>query len=362
MKILLSGGGTGGHINPAIAIANHVMQKNPQAEILFVGNEGGMESRLVPRAGYPIEYIRVSGLKRRITMENIKTAVRLLTSFHAAKKILKQFEPDVVIGTGGYVCLPVMLAAIEMKIPSLIHEQNVFPGLAVRLVAGRADVTAISFPETERYFKKPPKHLMVTGNPIRPALLRKMQKKKTGEANVLWFGGSLGAAKLNETLTELLGMDGQDYYGILAATGEANHAAVMEEIAAKKIRPCENKKIVPYIYNMEEALAEADLAVTRAGAITVSELCALGKPAILVPSPHVTNDHQTYNARAMEAYGAAVVIPETEFSGEVVADQIKRLLSDRAALSKMGEAAKKYAICDACDRIYSWIEQIVASR
>ena len=180
MKILLSGGGTGGHINPAIAIANFIRGKSPEAEILFVGNEGGMESRLVPRAGYNISYICVSGLKRRITLENIKTAVRLVTSYHAAKKILLSFRPDIVIGTGGYVCLPVMLAAIDMKIPTLIHEQNVFPGLAVRMVASRADLTAVSFPETEQYFKKPPKRLMVTGNPIRPELFEGTVKKTNG--------------------------------------------------------------------------------------------------------------------------------------------------------------------------------------
>ena len=362
MKILLSGGGTGGHINPAIAIANFIRGKNPEAEILFVGNAGGMESRLVPRAGYDISYICVSGLKRRITPENIKTAVRLVTSYYAAKKILKQFSPDIVIGTGGYVCLPVMLAAIDMKIPTLIHEQNVFPGLAVRMVASRADLTAVSFPETEQYFKKLPKRLMVTGNPIRPELFEGEDKKHTGEPKILWFGGSLGAEKLNETLIDLLEMDGQDYYGILAATGEAHYEKVMGEVKKRGIRLCENKKIVPYIYNMKEALSEADLAVTRAGAITISELCALAKPAILVPSPHVTNDHQTYNARAMEACGGAVVITEAELSGTVIADQIKTLVSGRNTLSKMRASAKAYSICDACERIWQWIEDTLEAK
>ena len=154
MRIVLSGGGTGGHIYPAIAIANYIKETEPDAEFLFVGNEGGMESRLVPLAGYNIRYIRVQGLRRSLSLSNLKTAVRLVTSLQAAKKILKEFRPDVVIGTGGYVCLPVMLAAAKLKIPSLVHEQNVFPGLAVRMSAGKAD-TAISFPETEKYFKKP---------------------------------------------------------------------------------------------------------------------------------------------------------------------------------------------------------------
>ena len=356
MKVLLSGGGTGGHIYPAIAIANYIKTQKPDAEFLFVGNEGGMESRLVPRAGYAISYIRVQGLRRKLTVENLKTAVRLVTSYGAAKKILKEFKPDVVIGTGGYVCLPVMLAASAMKIPSLVHEQNVFPGLAVRMVSGKAD-TAISFPETEKYFKKPPKRIILTGNPIRPELLHASRKEKSGEPVVLISGGSLGAAKINDTLVELLKMGGQDYYGIIASTGERNYEAVMQRIKAEKIRLCENKKILPYIHNMDEVLANADLAVTRAGAITVSELCALGKPAVLSPSPNVTNDHQTYNARSMENSGAAVLIPEAELSGEVLAGQIKTLLSNRAVLEKMEAAAKNCAITDACERIYAWVEE-----
>ncbi len=356
MRIILSGGGTGGHIYPAIAIANFIKEKEPDTEILFIGNEGGMESRLVPRAGYDIRYIRVQGLRRRLSIENIKTAVRLVTSRYAAKKIVKQFRPDVVIGTGGYVCLPVMLAAAALKIPALVHEQNVFPGLAVRMCANHAD-TAISFPETEKYFKKPPKHLILTGNPIRPELLRGKKEKPTGEPLVVISGGSLGAQKLNDTLIELLKMGGQDYYGIIASTGERNYEAVMQKIKEEKIRLCENKKILPYIHNMDEVLQKADLAVTRAGAITVSELCALGKPAILVPSPNVTNDHQTYNARSMEKNGAAVLLPESELTAEMLAGQIKTLLSNRGHLEDMARAAKDCAITDACERIYAWAKE-----
>ena len=358
MRVLLSGGGTGGHIYPALAIANYIKEQKPDTEFLFVGNEGGMESRLVPHAGYPIRYIRVQGLRRKLTLENMKTAVRLVTSFSAAKKILKEFRPDVVIGTGGYVCLPVMLAAGKLGIPSLVHEQNVFPGLAVRLSAGRAD-TAISFPETEKYFKKKPKRLILTGNPIRPEVLRASGEKPQGEPLVLIFGGSLGAGKINDALIELLKLGGQDYYGIIASTGEKNYEAVMQRIKDEKICLCENKKILPYIYNMDEVMAKASLAVTRAGAITVSELCARGKAAILVPSPNVTNDHQTYNARAVEEAGAAVLLPESELSGEVLAEQIKTLLSSPAVLKGMEERAKKIAITDACERIYDWVTENV---
>lgn len=362
MRILLSGGGTGGHINPAIAIANYIKEKEKDATFLFVGNEGGMESRLVPKAGYPISFIRVNGLVRRITLQNVKTAINLVRSVRMARKILRDFSPDVVIGTGGYVCLPVMLAATGMKIPTLIHEQNVFPGLTVRLVAGKADVTAISFRETEKYFKKAPKNLLLTGNPIRPELLQQEKTDAKREPNVLIFGGSLGAEKLNAALLELLSMTGQDYYGVLAATGEKNYDDVMGKIKEDALHLCSNKKIVPYIYNMDTALKEADLAVTRAGAITISELCALGKPAILVPSPYVTNDHQTYNARAMEEYGAAVVITEGELSGEVLADQIKTLLSNKEQLQKMAAAAKAHAITDACQRIYDWVKSTKQDR
>ncbi len=356
MRIVLSGGGTGGHIYPAIAIANFIKEKEPDTEFLFVGNEGGMEARLVPRAGYDIRYIRVQGLRRSLSLDNLKTAVRLVASLRAAKKILKDFRPDVVIGTGGYVCLPVMLAAAKLKIPSLVHEQNVFPGLSVRLSSGKAD-TAISFPETEKYFKKPPKRVILTGNPIRPEVLRAQEKKEAGEPLVLISGGSLGAKKINDTLVDLLKMGGQDYYGIIASTGEKNYDAVMQKIRDEKIRLCENKKILPYIHNMDAVLQNADLAITRAGAITISELCALGKPAILIPSPNVTNDHQTYNARAMEESGAAVLLPETELSGEVLAGQIKTLLSNRGHLENMSRAARECAITDACERIYAWVRE-----
>lgn len=357
MRIVLSGGGTGGHIYPAIAIANYIKEQNPAAEILFIGNEGGMESKLVPRAGYPIRYIRVQGLRRRISLENLKTAARLVTSLGAAKKILREFQPDAVIGTGGYVCLPVMLAATALKIRALVHEQNVFPGLAVRLSAGRAD-TAISFPETKNYFKKTPKRLLLTGNPIRPELLRPAAERKTaGEPLVVISGGSLGAQKINDMLVDLLKMGGQDYYGIIASTGERNYEAVMQKIKDEKIRLCSNKKILPYIHDMDAVLQSADLAVTRAGAITVSELSALGKPAILIPSPNVTNDHQTYNARTMEKCGAAVLLPESELTAEVLAGQIKTLLSSRTHLESMAKAAKECAITDACARIYAWITE-----
>lgn len=355
MRVVLSGGGTGGHIYPAIAIANFIKEQNPDAEILFIGNTGGMESKLVPRAGYSIRYIQVQGLRRRISIENLKTAVRLMTSYHSAKKILREFAPDIVIGTGGYVCLPVILAATSMKMRALVHEQNVFPGLTVRMCAGRAD-TAISFPETEKYFRRTPKRLLLTGNPIRPELLRQTAEKKTaGEPLVVISGGSLGAQKINDTLIELLKMGGQDYYGIIASTGERNYEAVMEKIKKEGIRLCENKQILPYIHDMDKVLKRADLAVTRAGAITVSELAALGKPAILIPSPNVTNDHQTYNARTMEKNGAAVLLPESELSAEVLAGQIKILLSSQTHLQKMEKAAKDCAITDACQRIYTWI-------
>ncbi len=356
MRVVLSGGGTGGHIYPAIAIANYIKEQKPDTEFLFIGNEGGMETRLVPRAGYSIKTMRVQGLRRSLSLENFKTAVRFVTSRFAAAKILKEFAPDIVIGTGGYVCLPVMLAAAKMKIPSLVHEQNVFPGLAVRVAGSRVD-TAISFPETEKYFKKPPRRVLLTGNPIRPELLRAKAEKKNGEPLVLVSGGSLGAGKLNEALIELLAMEGQEYFGIIASTGERNYDAVMQKIEEKKIRLSENKKILPYIHNMDAVLSEADIAVTRAGAITISELCALGKPSVLIPSPNVTNDHQTYNARAMEKAGAAVLLPETELSGEILAGQIRTLLSDRKRLSEMEEAAKSIAITDACARIYAWVEE-----
>lgn len=357
MRVILSGGGTAGHINPALAIANYIKKQDSDAEILFIGTETGMEKKLVTREGYPMKFIDVSGFNRKISFETVKVLFKALSAYRDSKKIIKEFKPDMVIGTGGYVCAPVMFAAVKYKIPSLIHEQNVYPGLTVRMLADKVDITAISFEDTVSYLKKA-KRVEIVGNPIRESILCAKQKEG-GEPSVLISGGSLGAASINNALLELLKMDGQDYYGITASVGERNYDAFIEKIKKENIKICSNKKILPYIYNMDEELAAADVAITRAGAITVSELCAIGKPAIVIPSPNVVNNHQLYNAKFMEKKGAAVVITEDELSGEMLARQIGTLLSGKDVLTRMSKAGKEAGVLGACKSIYDMMTALI---
>lgn len=358
MRVLISGGGTAGHINPAISIAKYFMKKDENTQILFVGALCGMEQKLVPREGFEIKYIDVKGLKRSFSIENIKTIYKAIKSVGESKKIIKEFMPDIVIGTGGYVCGPVLLAASKMKIPTIIHEQNVPPGMVVRMLSPRVDVTAISFEETKRFLKRP-KKVVLTGNPIRESILSK-KAAPDEKPLVMISGGSLGAKKINDALIELLSLPRQDYYNICASVGERYYESFMKELAKRGLAAGEGREILPYIHNMDEVLNRCALAITRAGAITVSELCAIGKPAILIPSPNVVHDHQTINARFMEKMGAAVVITEDNLSGKKLSLEIEALLKNGERLSKMSEAGRKNGITDAAGAIYRIVQELTA--
>ena len=366
MRVLLTGGGTAGHINPAIAIANYIKQQEPDSEFLFVGTEYGLEKELVPRCGYDIEFINVMGLKRSLSIENVKVFVNYIKSIKKSGEIVKKFRPDVVVGTGGYVCAPVVKAAHRQKIPTLIHEQNVFPGLAIKMLANDADVTAISFEETRSMIKA--KNIVLTGNPLRPNLLQehdaevvRVQYGFDEKPIVLMFGGSLGAEKMNTALVEMLEKDSIADFNLLAATGEKHYEKVMDSLKEKDIDPEKNKrvKVVPYIYNMEEIFSVADLVVGRAGAITVSEITAMGKASVLIPSPYVAHNHQEYNARYLEKNGAAKVVLESELSGETLSREILAVLTSRDAFEKMKKNSKNIGIADACSTIYSQIKKIM---
>ena len=314
MRVLLTGGGTAGHINPAIAIANYIKEKEPCSEFLFVGTERGLEKTLVPKCGYDIKFIDVMGLRRSLSVENIKVFINYVKSTGVAKRIIKNFKPDVVIGTGGYVCAPVVKAAASLKIPTLIHEQNVFPGLAIKMLAGKADITAISFEETRDMMKA--KKIVLTGNPLRPDLfavhdidLVRAQYGFDEKPIVLMFGGSLGAEKMNEALVQMIEENRIRGFNLIASTGERHYESISESIKkTTDLTKVKNIKVVPYIYNMEEIFFAADIVVGRAGAITVSEITALGKAAVLIPSPYVAHNHQEYNARYLEKNGAARVV------------------------------------------------------
>lgn len=361
MRYIISGGGTGGHINPGIAIAKEILTNEPDAEILFVGTEKGLEGKLVPREGFDIKYIDVKGFRRKLSMDTFKTVGKLIKSFGSIKQILKEFEPDAVIGTGGYVCFPVVFSAALKKIPTIIHEQNAFPGVANKVLARYVDEVAISFEEARSRFKGKAK-ITLTGNPIRNDLFlldRAKARENLGIAAdvplVVIFGGSLGAEHINECVRDMINLHGKEItYNLILATGMKHYEKVMRYIKD----PLQgNIQVVPYIYNMGEVLAAADLAVTRGGAITISELAVLGVPAILIPSPFVAENHQEYNARALENKGAAVVILQSQLTHEILYGQIQKLIKDKELRLKMTAAAKKSGIKNAAPAIYSLIKK-----
>lgn len=355
MKILVSGGGTAGHINPAIAIAKR-MKNEYNAEILFIGRKGGMEDNLVQKEGFSIRYIEVLGLVRKLTLENFKVLAKYVTAIKKAKKIIKEFKPDVVVGTGGYVCAPVLYAAHSLKIPTVVHEQNVFPGMTVKMASGYVDCVATAFSDMNKYVSQKVKSKCVlTGNPLRENLFDLSYsdaREKLGigdETFIVTVGGSLGARTINNALVDIINNIDAENVKILGGTGERFYDEVMASLDKEKLG--ENIQVVPYIYNMNEVLPAADLIVARSGAVTVSELCALGRPAVLIPSPNVTHNHQEYNANSVASRGGAIMIPERDLGKISVSDKVNELLKNPEKLSEMSRKAKAMAIADGTKRI-----------
>lgn len=353
MRAIISGGGTAGHINPALATAGR-LAKEHNAEILFIGTKKGLESTLVPKAGWAIRYIQVSGLIRRLTPKNFLVIKQFVTAISHCKKIIKEFKPDVVIGTGGYVCAPVLFAAHALGIPTLVHEQNVIPGVTVKMTAKKVDSLCISFPETTNYLKPAcAKKCVLTGNPIREEMLtidKETARKKLNLDDrpfIVSFGGSLGAECLNNAAVSFINEKYTGQVQFLLGTGQRYYDTVKSQIKIQE----PSITVVPYIDNMDTVMAAADLVIGRAGALTVSELCAMGKPSILVPSPNVAHDHQTYNAKSVEKAGGAILIPDSEYTGEKLSDAICKLLQNPDRLSNMSRDAKNIGIKDGTKRI-----------
>lgn len=353
MKAIISGGGTAGHINPALATAGR-LAKEHGADILFIGTKKGLESTLVPKAGYDIRYIEVSGLIRRLTFKNVLVIKQFLSAISHCKKIIKEFKPDVVIGTGGYVCAPVLFAAHALGIPTLVHEQNVIPGVTVKMTAKAVDSLCISFPETTNYLKPScAKKCVLTGNPIREEMLdvdketARKALKLDDRPFIVSFGGSLGAERLNRAAIDFLNNEKTDRIQFLLGSGQRYYDTVKAELTNQS----DAISVLSYIDNMDIVMAAADLVIGRAGALTVSELCALGKPSVLVPSPNVAHDHQTYNAKSVENAGGAVLIPDAEYTGKALEKAITTLLENPKQLADMSEKAKSIGITDGTKRI-----------
>lgn len=370
MKILFATGGTGGHINPALAAAGEIKKQFPDADILFVGTKEKMEARLVPAAGYAFETIEISGFQRKLTPENIKrnigTVAKLFKSSSQARKIIEKFKPDVVVGFGGYVSGPVLRMASKMGIPIAIHEQNAFPGKTNKILAKRADKVMLTVPEAEKYLEsKNP--CIITGLPVRGEILaanRDEARFKMGldeRPLVLSMGGSLGAKAINEAVAGMIAkrISKRDCK-YLHAMGQ--YGLWMPDALRELGVDCDKDpdvEIREYINDMDVCLAAADLVICRAGASSLSELEALGKPSILIPSPNVAENHQYHNAMALVNKGAAVIIEEKDLTPDVLAAKVDELLSDKEKLKEIGENAKALSIADANERICQVITSLV---
>lgn len=368
MKVLITGGGTGGHIYPAIAIANKIKDEIKTAQILFAGTEKGLESELVPKAGYNLETIKVSGFKRNLSLDTAKSVFDLFCGLKDAFKLILKFKPDIVIGTGGYVCGPIVFIASLLNIKTVIHEQNVIPGVTNKILGNFVNRVLISFDESKPYFNND-KKVYVTGNPIRKDFIKITQDKnkenigiKDEDFFVLSFGGSRGAEKINKVMTEVIEKTNKDKnIKILHVTGSSHYDKVINQLKEKGIYDKSKESVKEYLYDMAKYMSASDLVICRAGAITLAEITAMGIPSILIPSPYVTNNHQEHNAKVLEGCGASVLVKEKELDENIIISNINRLKSDKLKLTEMAQKSKEIAKPNATDIIYSNILEVLKS-
>ena len=374
MRVLLAGGGTGGHINPALAIASIIQKHDPSAAFLFVGTPNGMEARLVPQAGYRLETMHVAGFQRKLTWKNIrrnvKAAYYLATSQHRAKQILKNFQPDIAIGTGGYVAGPILHAAAHMGIPCAIHEQNAFPGVTNKMLAKEVDHVMLTVEKALDYLH-PDCAYTVTGLPVRGSIThtdRAAARRQLGFDDsmcILSFGGSLGAGCINEAMAKVIpwhvqkGLKINHIHGY-GGMGKDSFPAAMQ--AAGIPLKSDRLRITEYINDMEICLAAADLVICRSGASTLAELEAVGRGSILIPSPIVTGNHQLHNANVLGDANAAIVIEQKDASPERIIQEVERLYQQPEKLAEMGSNAKKLAIADTEERIWNVVKSLTSKK
>ncbi len=372
MRVLLTGGGTAGHINPALSIAAMLRREDPATEVLFVGAAGRMETVLVPQAGYALRTITVEGFRRQVSLKNIgrnlRAACHAVTAGREAARIIREFAPDIAIGTGGYVCGPVLRQAARLGVPVLLHESNALPGVTVKLLA--ADAAAVMVANEEAAARLPKgTRAVVTGNPLRKELTtmdRETARRELGVDDrplVLCFGGSLGARRLNEAVAGVLARNqAEKRLQFLVGTGRGENYETMQRLLAQKgVKPDGvHVRVRDYIDDMPRCMAAADLVICRCGAMTLSELPALGKPSILVPSPNVAENHQYYNAMALASRGAAVCVQESELTEERLWREVCKAALVPDVLARMGAAARQAAVLDADERILAVIRQTLA--
>ena len=371
MKFVLTCGGTAGHINPALAVAGRLRELMPDSRFLFLGAEGKMEMDLVPRAGYDIKPLKITNIARGRSLSalahNLDTVKNVLASEHEARKILQDFQPDAVIGTGGYVCYPVLAAAAKLHIPALVHESNALPGLTTRMLAGKVDAILVGFEESRQHYPKPEK-VFVTGTPVRGEFSRYTKESAKAELGldqkmplVVSVWGSLGSGHMNGILTEMLPLlQGQRRFRLIHSVGSRDHAQFVETLAQRGLDPAGcNVDAREYIFDMPRVMAAADLILCRAGASTLAELTYMGKPVVIVPSPNVTDNHQEKNARVLEKAGGAKVFLEGEFDADSLLAEIDRLLQSPEELQRMSRAMASLSVPDATDKIVDKVLSLI---
>ncbi len=370
MRVLIAAGGTGGHIYPGITVAQVLRDKG--AEIIFVGTKAGLEADVIPRAGFRLETIRAHHIPRKFSWKIPLALATAGLGTYRAMRIIRKFRPHVVMGTGGYVSGPVILAAAALRYPTLIHEQNAYPGVTNRLLAKIVDQIAVGYEEAKSFF--PPEKTVVTGNPVRPeisACTREAGRRLFGldpnKRTLLVTAGSQGARSVNRALLEAAPMlNARRDLQVLHAAGRALYPEIVETLRKQGVKVDEdgemirygNIRIVPYIYSMPEALAAADLVVGRGGTLSSAEFTVRGLPAILVPYPYAAEDHQMHNAQVLEKHGAAKVIPDREINGEVLADLVIQLLDSPSRLQSMARASKRLGKPDATERLVALVTSL----
>ena len=370
-RVLFTCGGTAGHVNPAIALAQLTLERNPQARILFVGAERGLEKDLVPKAGYDFTTVHISSFHRSFKPAEIKhnliSVGNLLRAPGEARAILRAFRPEAVVGTGGYASYPLVKAAARAGIPTAVHESNMVPGLTTQMLENYSGRIMVGFESCRKHYRRPEK-VVVTGTPVRSdffAMTKAEAKKRLGVDDgrplLVSFWGSLGASGMNRQMADFLTLEaGREPFHHIHGAGKQDYPMVLEALREKGVRLEDYPalRVREYIYDMAPVMRAADLVICRAGASTISELTALGTPALMVPSPYVTNNHQEKNARALEEAGGVAVLTEMECSGQTLFQAACAILHDEARRRKMEEAMAALGIRDAAERIYQTVLEL----
>ena len=369
MRVLMTGGGTGGHVNPALAIAEIIKTHEPNSEIAFVGTERGIENTLVPKAGYKLHHVNIQGIERSLSLSNVKTACLIVTSQFEARRIIKEFRPDIVIGTGAYVCWPLLRVAASMNIPTMIHESNAIPGFAVKQLKNKVDVIMTNFESTTKSLNCKAKVIQV-GNPVgleygkytraeARALLGIPEEIKS---IVLSFGGSGGARRINDSMLKVMSALTSKRPSVMHyhACGKKDLAYTEKCFAEYGLEGKKNVVLSEYIYNMPLMMSAADVVICRAGAMTLSEVAAVGRAAIIVPSPNVTDDHQYKNAKQLADEDAAIVIKESDLTDKLMIETIDALIKNPARCEKMANNISAFATNDVRERIYAEICELLS--